>query len=104
VDVVITPCAPSAAFLHDVDRPIRERSLTIDGIPVPYLRHLAWAGLATLPNLPATAVPAGMTAHGLPVGLQIVGARWADRTTLAAASLIEGARGSLLPPVAPGSP
>jgi amidase len=104
VDVVITPTAPSAAFLHDVDRPVRERSLTIDGMTVPYLRHLAWAGLATLPNLPATAVPAGMTAHGLPVGLQIVGARWADRTTLAAASLIEGTRGGFRPPVAPGSP
>jgi len=36
-------------------------------------------------------VPAGWTEDGLPVGLQIVGRRHADRTVLAAAAAFEAA-------------
>ncbi len=42
-----------------------------------------------LTGLPAVSVPCGFTDSGLPVGLQIVGPRFADRTVLAAAHVYE---------------
>jgi aspartyl-tRNA(Asn)/glutamyl-tRNA(Gln) amidotransferase subunit A len=44
-----------------------------------------------LTGQPAASVPAGFTAAGLPVGLQIVGRRHADRTVLAASAAWEAA-------------
>jgi amidase len=98
VDVVLAPCAPVPAFPHDVDRPFGQRTLDVDGRDLPYLQHLVWPGLATLPLLPATAVPVARSADGLPIGLQVVGPRWGDRTTLAVARLIEEAVGGFVPP------
>lgn len=46
-----------------------------------------------LAGLPAVSVPCGFTNFGLPVGLQIVGAHFADRIVLAAAYLFEQATG-----------
>jgi aspartyl-tRNA(Asn)/glutamyl-tRNA(Gln) amidotransferase subunit A len=40
---------------------------------------------------PAAAVPCGFTADGLPIGLQIVGARYADALVLRAARAFESA-------------
>jgi aspartyl-tRNA(Asn)/glutamyl-tRNA(Gln) amidotransferase subunit A len=45
-----------------------------------------------LTGQPAASVPAGWTADGLPVGLQIVGRRHADATVLAASAALEAAR------------
>jgi Asp-tRNA(Asn)/Glu-tRNA(Gln) amidotransferase A subunit family amidase len=41
---------------------------------------------------PAISVPAGLTPEGLPVGLQIIGRRYADESVLALASRFEQAR------------
>lgn len=40
-------------------------------------------------GLPAVAVPVGLDTRGLPVGVQLIGPRWAERTLLAAAEAIE---------------
>ena len=45
-----------------------------------------------LTGQPAASVPAGVTEDGLPVGLQIVGQRLADRTVLAASAAFEALR------------
>ena len=45
-----------------------------------------------LTQQPAASVPAGLTAEGLPVGLQIIGAKFADTTVLRAARAFERAR------------
>ncbi len=45
-----------------------------------------------LTGQPAATVPAGFTAEGLPVGLQIIGKRYADGAVLAASAAFEAAR------------
>lgn len=50
---------------------------------------------------PAASVPCGFTASGMPVGLQIIGRRYADAMVLRAAAAYERLRGPfLMPPVA----
>ena len=106
VDVMITPVTPVAAVPHDTAIPMDQRTIEVDGAPRPYLDQIVWAGLATLPYLPATAIPAGRTSAGLPVGFQIVGPEFADRTTLRVAALAEEVLGGFVPPPFPfrGSP
>ncbi len=82
-DVLLTPSMPVPAFSTDVPGPTE-----IDRTPVdPFFDD--WCALALPANLtgqPATAVPTGRTPDGLPVGLQVVGPRWADLRTLAVAA------------------
>jgi amidase len=87
-DVVVAPTLGMVAFPH-MDGDWQERRVMIDGQPQPFADQLAWAGLTTYPNLPATAVPLGRTAAGLPIGVQILGPYLEDRTSLAFARLIE---------------
>jgi len=53
-----------------------------------YTRLFTWPALATVAYLPATVVPVGLTAQGLPVGIQVIGPYLEDRTALAAARCI----------------
>ena len=56
---------------------------------------LAWASFSYPFNFtgqPAASVPAGFTPQGMPVGLQIVGRRFADLTVLQASAAFEAAR------------
>ena len=88
-DVVIAPVLGVVAFPHiDPGVTWADRRLMIDGRPEPFGDQLAWPGIATLANLPATAVPLGATTDGLPIGAQIIGPYLGDRTTLALAGLI----------------
>jgi Asp-tRNA(Asn)/Glu-tRNA(Gln) amidotransferase A subunit family amidase len=64
----------------------------IAGEPVSVLGWMPFAFPFNLTGQPAASVPAGWTADGLPVGLQIVGRRHADATVLAAAAAFEAAR------------
>jgi len=98
IDVLVAPVSPVTAFHHDTERPIEQRRLDVDGQLVPYRSHLVWSGLATVPLLPATVVPAGRAPSGLPVGVQIIGPRWGDRTTLAFGVLVERLIGGFVPP------
>ena len=65
---------------------------------------LWWAGLVGNVRLPSTAVPAGLGRNGMPVGAQIVGAPYADNTTLAVAELLDeaGITNFVPPPMALG--
>ena len=70
----------------------------MDGRKIPYYDQLAWAAVATLTGLPATVVPIGRDASGLPIGVQIIGGYLNDRTTIAFAGLIEREFGGFTPP------
>ena len=65
-----------------------KRILTIDGVATPYDALGAWAALASLGGLPATVAPVGFTKGGLPLGMQIVGPYFEDRSTIALARLL----------------
>jgi amidase len=70
------------------------------GEKYPYLSMISWAALASACGLPATTVPAGLAADGLPVGVQIIGPRGGDGRTLAVAQAIEDELGGFMPPPA----
>ena len=88
-DVLLAPISPTAAFPHD-QRPIRRRTLNCsDGREIAYTAMLKWIALATVCGLPATAIPAGLNAQGLPVGIQIIGPHGGDAPTLAVAQAFD---------------
>lgn len=96
-DALICPVSPVTAFPHDhSDR--ETRRIMIDGEPHPYGNQMIWPGVATLPGLPATSVPIGMSRQGLPIGVQIIGPSLEDRTPLKLAQLIESEFGGFVPP------
>jgi amidase len=88
-DAVVCPITPTPAFPHDHDPNPLARRIDIDGVEYPYFDQLVWAGLATMPGLPATAIPAGRSPEGLPVGVQLLGPMFEDRTPLRLAELLE---------------
>ena len=86
-DVLLCPVSAVAAIPHDHSQPISLRSLVINGRKRSYTDQFGWMGPIGAMKLPATVAPAGRTAGGLPIGVQIVGAHLEDRTTLAFARL-----------------
>lgn len=96
-DAVVCPITPTPAFPHDHNPDLLERRIDIDGSTYPYFDQLVWAGLATMPGLPATAVPAGRSPEGLPVGVQLLGPMFEDRTVLRLAELLEQKIGGFRP-------
>ena len=88
-DVVLTPTYGTAAFVHDANPDMMARTLLVDGKETPYVLQSAWSSMASVAGIPATAVPIGQTKSGLPIGIQVMGARGRDRLTLAFAETIE---------------
>ncbi|KAH7325811.1 amidase signature domain-containing protein [Stachybotrys elegans] len=98
VDVLITPCAPTIATPNPA-------SVDSDGAAIPILERLQPA-IGVISNTcpfnvsghPAMSVPCGSSSHPehpdveLPIGMQIVGKRWADEDVLYAAALFETGR------------
>jgi amidase len=97
VDVVLCPVTPTPAFPHDQGE-LSGRRLRVDGVEQGYFDQLALAGVATLPGLPATALPIGLSDDGLPIGVQAIGPMYGDRTTLRFAELVEREFGGFAPP------
>ena len=84
-DLLLTPTLPIPAF--EAGREVPEGW--------PHERWPSWTPFTYPFNLtqqPAASVPCGRTAAGLPVGLQIVGARGADALVLRAARAYEATR------------
>ncbi|MEU2122112.1 amidase [Nocardia niwae] len=88
-DAVVCPITPTPAFPHNHNPDLLGRRIDIDGVEYPYFDQLVWAGVATMPGLPATAIPAGRSPEGLPVGVQLIGPMFEDRTPLRLAELLE---------------
>ena len=97
-DAVICPVMPTPAYPHDHSAEQEKRRIDIEGRDYVYPDQMAWPGIASLPGLPATAIPIGLAPDGLPVGVQIVGPMLEDRTPLRLAELIEREFGGFVPP------
>ena len=59
-----------------------ERRMTVNGHEIAYNDMLFWPGVTCAYHLPASVAPIGMTRAGLPIGVQIVGPLYGDRTTI----------------------
>ncbi|WP_153506286.1 amidase family protein [Cumulibacter manganitolerans] len=84
-DAVLAPVFGSTAFPLD-EVTMDHRTVDIDGEQTPCGAQLAWAGLATYPNLPSVCLPAGTGSDGLPIGLQLIGRQYAEPELLAIAA------------------
>jgi len=88
VDVLLTPTTPSPAF------GVGEKS---DDPLEMYLNDI-FTVTANMAGLPGISVPAGLSASGLPLGLQLIGKAFDEGTLLKAARVIEEAAGELPQP------
>jgi len=86
VDVLLTPTTATPAFAAEGPMPMQIDGRNAPAGPVPFtmLANLCWNA--------AVSVPAGITADGLPVGLQLTCRRHADDVALRLARILEQAR------------
>ncbi len=97
-DVLLCPAAASAAFPHDHAGERHERTITVNRRRVPTTDQLFWAGYPGMAFLPSTVAPAGFSRAGLPIGVQIVGPQYGDRTCIELARLLEREFQGFVPP------
>jgi len=81
VDAIVTPATPSSAF------PMDERQ----DDPVTMYLNDVFTVTANLAGLPGLAVPAGLDAQGLPLGLQVIGKAFDEETVFAVGAALERA-------------
>ncbi len=84
--VLLSPVCSTPAFRHG------ERSWTIDGRTVDYLRSFSYCQLCNLLGLPAAVVPVGKSPEGLPIGVQVIGRPFEEEVVLAVAERLEQSR------------
>jgi len=90
-DFVLAPPAPVLATPHIEGSRVFDETIHVNEQEIPGPTGLAWAGIATFPNLPATVVPVGEgidRGAKLPCGLQVIGPKWADLDCISAADSI----------------
>jgi Asp-tRNA(Asn)/Glu-tRNA(Gln) amidotransferase A subunit family amidase len=95
--ILLTPVCAVPAFRHG------EREWMIDGTAVGYLDAMRYTQWFNVLASPAAVVPVGISAEGLPVGVQVAGRPFEDETVLAIAAAIELAFGYRVPPLAGSS-
>lgn len=89
VDAMLTPATPSAAF------GIGEKG---SDDPVEMYLNDVFTVTVNMAGLPGIAVPAGLDAQGLPLGLQLIGRPFDEETLFAAGQVIEDAAGRVALP------
>jgi amidase len=84
-DLLVTPATPTSAYMLD-----QMFAPEIDGDPIASaIDAMLLTYAITMAGNPAISVPAGFTAAGLPIGMQIVGGRHAEALVLRAAAAFE---------------
>jgi len=88
IDAILTPATPSAAFGIG--------SMSVASPIEMYLNDI-FTVTVNMAGLPGIAVPAGLDAKGLPLGLQLIGRPFDEETLFAAGQVIEEAAGNFHP-------
>jgi aspartyl-tRNA(Asn)/glutamyl-tRNA(Gln) amidotransferase subunit A len=91
IDAILTPATPSAAF------GIGEKG---SGDPVEMYLNDVFTVTVNMAGLPGLAVPGGLSASGLPLGLQLIGRPFEEETLFSVAEVIEQAAGRISLPQA----
>jgi len=86
--IVVAPVGALAAFGHE-----EGRRFEFGGREFGLFEAFGCAQAFNVFDLPAVCVPAGKTAEGLPVGVQVVGRPFEERRVLHAARVVEAALG-----------
>ena len=87
-DVLICPQLATTAIEHD-HKKISERTVMVDNQEQRYFQQIFWPGLAVNAHLPSTVFPTGLSSDGMPIGLQVIGGAYEDKTTIKFAELYE---------------
>jgi aspartyl-tRNA(Asn)/glutamyl-tRNA(Gln) amidotransferase subunit A len=89
VDAILTPATPSAAFgLGEM----------ANADPVQMYLNDVFTVTVNLAGLPGVAVPVGLDAKGLPLGLQLIGRPWEEAALLNSAYVLERSAGFVAKP------
>ena len=88
VDAILTPATPSAAF------GIGEKG---GADPIEMYRNDVFTVPVNMAGLPGLSVPGGLSAEGLPLGLQLIGRPFGEETLFSLAHVIEQAAGRFSP-------
>jgi aspartyl-tRNA(Asn)/glutamyl-tRNA(Gln) amidotransferase subunit A len=89
INAILTPATPSAAF------GIGEKA---EGDPVEMYLNDVFTVTVNMAGLPGISVPGGLSAEGLPLGLQLIGRPFDEETLFSLAHVIEDAAGRFTPP------
>jgi aspartyl-tRNA(Asn)/glutamyl-tRNA(Gln) amidotransferase subunit A len=88
INAILTPATPSAAF------GIGEKG---EGDPVEMYLNDVFTVTVNMAGLPGISVPGGLSAQGLPLGLQLIGRPFDEETLFSLAQVIEDAAGRFTP-------
>ena len=101
-DAWLCPVASVPAFRHTSAATIVEQiraTVDLDGQPISYLNAAnMFTSIFNLTGNPAVVVPVARSKEGLPIGVQVVGRRWADMTLLNIAEALTEVTGPFRPP------
>ncbi len=89
IEAILTPATPSAAFA------VGDEEKAADPVKM-YLNDI-FTVTVNMAGLPGIAVPAGLDAQGLPLGLQLIGKPFAEAQLFQTAHVIEQAAGHFAP-------
>ena len=90
--LILAPVGATPAYPHDTHK------ITVGEHALNTFRAFSYSQAFNVFDLPVVVVPAGVSAEGLPIGVQIVGRPLAEETVLVAAAIIEEALGVWQPP------
>jgi aspartyl-tRNA(Asn)/glutamyl-tRNA(Gln) amidotransferase subunit A len=88
VDEILTPATPSAAF------GIGEKGVAD---PIEMYLNDVFTVTVNMAGLPGLSVPGGLSAEGLPLGLQLIGRPFDEETLFSVGAVIERAAGRFSP-------
>jgi len=92
--LILAPVGATAAYQHGTHKvTVGERTLNT-------FRAFSYSQTFNVFDLPVAVVPAGRSAEGLPIGVQIIGRPFAEETVLVAAAIVEEALGGWQAPTA----